>query len=153
MSESSDGDVQPAEAGMAVSSMGTATRHPAAFASFTRNVDALARATSNGVTLDPESADALINSLKAGLNRATEAVNALTRAQVDNLPLGSSPAAELYKPTFARVSNDPTQGGNAAYRQLEKDIQRAIETVQACVRTTQANEENSATGLRDVESC
>lgn len=134
------GDVTPAVAGGAVGAQ-------AGFVGFGSALADLKSAASKGVTLDPEAADALINSLKAGLDSAINARQAIGNTQMDDLPIGSTPAGALYKPTFARVSNDPTQGGFTAYKKLEKEIREAIETVQACVRETQANEERNASGI------
>lgn len=116
----------------------------AGFVRFSESVAELKSAAGKGVELDPASAQALISSLEAAKGEANSAMLELTRANVDELPIGESPAGQLYKPTFSRSANDPTQGGITAYKQLKREIDDVIATVKQCVKDTQTNEERTA---------
>lgn len=119
-------------------------------ANATQSVKELKVALSNGVKLDKESADALVASINNGIGRVNDALAESSAQGHDVLKIGSTPAADLYKPVYRKVNVDPDQGGEAALTKLKQQLEDARDTVKACVRATQETDAGSGTGLRNA---
>src|SRR5882724_852700 len=112
----------------------------AAFAGIGSAVSDIVLAANNGFGISENGGQALINAI-GDLSKAVEA--ALGR--VSNLgqepALGTTPAANVYKPFLATVATDPAQGAVPVLRKLQKDLTDAHAAIQKAMRNYQAAEQ------------
>lgn len=120
------------------------------FTGVAQSVSMLKDAQANGVKLDPEAANALIASINNGIQRVNDALQERYRGGYDELKIGSSPGAELYRPVYKKVMSDPVQGAEKALENLRSELKDAVETVKACVRDTERTDNGSAHGFGNI---
>lgn len=124
--------------------------NPGQMTSIAQEVGDIKEAQANGVKLEPEAAEALINGLKKAQEQVADSAAAIGSAKIGSLPIGDSPVADVYKPVFAGVLSDPDQGAEAAFAKLKQELQDAIDTVRACVRDTEQTDADNAGGFGGV---
>jgi hypothetical protein len=79
-------------------------------------------------------------------------VNALTGADVlgQEPPLGTTPAAQVYKPFLATIATDPTQGFLPAMQKLKSDLEDAKELIRKSMATYRETDQVSAHGVNNA---
>ncbi|NUT49539.1 MAG: hypothetical protein HOV94_19860 [Saccharothrix sp.] len=77
---------------------------------------------------------------------------ALGRSEVigQEPPLGTTPAAQVYKPYLATVATDPAQGFLSAAEQFEKDLEQFRADVTQAMATYQTNDEEQAQRVKNA---
>ncbi|SDH57775.1 hypothetical protein SAMN05216553_13021 [Lentzea fradiae] len=63
-------------------------------------------------------------------------------------PLGTTPAAQVYKPFLASIAADPAQGFVPAAKKLQADLERMRSDVERAMATYQASDENAKQGIK-----
>jgi hypothetical protein len=63
-------------------------------------------------------------------------------------PLGTTPAAQVYKPFLASIAADPAQGFVPAAKKLQADLERMRSDVERAMATYQATDENAKQGIK-----
>ena len=112
-----------------------------AFAGITTAVDAISRAASSGgFGISENGGQALINAID---DLKTAVMNALRNAsELEKQPaLGSTPAANVFKPFLATVASDPVQGAIPALKKLQTDLNNAHTAIQQAMKNYQATEQ------------
>jgi hypothetical protein len=118
----------------------------AAFAGIGTAIDAIATAAnSGGFGISHDGGKALINAID-DLHTAVTA--ALRKAdQLRSEPaLGTTPAANVYKPFLATVASDPVQGAIPVFKKLQKDLINAHAAIQKAMQNFQDTEQQN-TGI------
>jgi hypothetical protein len=117
-----------------------------AFAGMGSSIDAIfTAANSGGFGISENGGQALLRALDE-LKTAVE--NALRNSsQLEEQPaLGSTPAANVYKPFLATIASDPTQGAIPALRKLQKDLANAHAAINKAMQNYQETE-HANTGI------
>jgi hypothetical protein len=112
-----------------------------AFAGISTAVDAIAKdASSGGFGISENGGQALINAID-DLKTAVE--NALRNSsQLSQQPaLGTTPAANVYKPFLATIASDPVQGAIPALKKLQTDLVNAEAAIRTAMKNFQATEQ------------
>ena len=117
------------------------------FQDITKAVQDLKTAATTGFTIDDQAGkdlQAAITRLKSVIREST---NELTRFPHEPIPLGSSPAANVYKTFIPTIATDPTQGAITAFEQMLHDLDDAYETIARSMATYQQTEQGNAGGI------
>jgi hypothetical protein len=118
------------------------------FAGVTEAVQQLktAATTGGGFTISDDGAHTLNSALQQVLDQVGLA---LGKGQLlgHRPALGTTPAANAYKPFLATIWSDGAQGGEAALKQLQKDLQDAMDTITKASASYQHNEQQIKTTL------
>jgi hypothetical protein len=108
-------------------------------------ISGIVLAANNGFGISENGGQSLINAID---ELAAAVSRALGKSSVLSLepPLGTTPAANVYKPFLATVASDPTQGAIPVLRKLHEDLINAHAAIQKAMRnyqnTEQANTSN-----------
>jgi hypothetical protein len=102
-----------------------------------------AATTGGGFTVDPQGGQYLIDALRKMLAGVENAINKGALLSQE-LPLGNSPGAQVYKPFFASIAGDPHQGAIAVWTQMAKDLQDGIDTIQTAMNNYQQTDSSNA---------
>jgi hypothetical protein len=106
-----------------------------------------AAAAGGGFTVDPQGGQYLIGALKDMLTQVESAIVSANEVATE-LPLGTSPGAQVYKPFFASVASDPQQGAVTAWKQLQQDLTDGINTIQTAMNNYQQTDTGNAGHMR-----
>jgi hypothetical protein len=113
----------------------------AAFAGIGTAIDAIARAAnSGGFGISHDGGKALLNAI----DELHTAVTSALRKSIElghQLPLGTTPAANVYKPFLATVASDPVQGALPAFKKLQTDLINAHAAIQKAMQNFQETEQ------------
>jgi hypothetical protein len=118
----------------------------AAFAGIGTAIDAIATAAnSGGFGISHDGGQALINAID---DLHTAVTVALRKAdQLRSEPaLGTTPAANVYKPFLATVASDPVQGAIPVFKKLQTDLVNAHAAIQKAMQNFQETEQQN-TGI------
>ncbi|MFD7656070.1 hypothetical protein ACFV4N_19040 [Actinosynnema sp. NPDC059797] len=107
-------------------------------------------AMGHGFTISADAGEPLI----AVLARFQQTVERLQH-DLDRLatepPLGTTPAAQVYKPFLASIAGDPVQGSNAVLRNLQKELVHMSKRIHQAMELYATTDRNSANDLSKVE--
>ncbi len=112
----------------------------AAFAGMGTAIDSiLTAANSGGFTVTPEAGKSLLNAID---DLHTSVTHALTKASLleKEPPLGTTPAANVYKPFLATVASDPAQGAIPVFKKLQSDLVNARAAIEKAMKNYDDNE-------------
>jgi hypothetical protein len=125
-------------------------------ASFGENLGGVSLAVSN---LKAASAQGFGIS-EAGGNALIDAINTMHDGVIETLqksdilaqepPLGTTPAAQVYKPFLATIATDPDQGFVTAMQKLKTDLEQAKELIKKSMATYQESDQGSAQGVNNA---
>ncbi|WP_394616531.1 hypothetical protein JNUCC0626_43970 [Lentzea sp. JNUCC 0626] len=109
-------------------------------ASFSASVSA-------GVGVNESGGQALIKAIDKMHNGI---VKALSRSDYlsQEPPLGTTPAAQVYKPFLASIATDPSQGFIAAAKKFQKDLEQMRLDVEKAMATYQTADQDAAHGIK-----
>lgn len=95
-----------------------------------------------GVTISETGGQALIRAIDNMLNGVTDAIS---RADLlgQEPQLGTTPAAEVYKPFLATIATDSTQGFIPTMIKLKKDLEQLRFDVEQAMTTYQTTDQNA----------
>lgn len=121
----------------------------AALAGFSEGVASLKQATSDGFAVTGEGVQVLLdaaNEFYADLNEMGH--------EIDNLgqewPIGTTPAAEVYRPHFAGTASDPQQGAVAAVNKLKEDLSAIRESLEKARASYADADKGGAQGVKNA---
>lgn len=112
---------------------------------------ALNHAAAGGFQVSGNGVDGLIKateSLEKELNRARARTNQLAHEP----PIGTTPAAEVYRPHFAATVTDPHQGVLAAIDQMLEDIAAIRQNLVKSRAEYEATEERNTQGQKTIDN-
>ena len=100
-----------------------------------------------GVGVNESGGQALIKAIDRMLKGVDKA---LRKSEVlsQEPPLGTTPAAQVYKPFLASIAADPAQGFVPAAKKLQADLERMRSDVERAMATYQASDENAKQGIK-----
>ncbi|GAA0631143.1 hypothetical protein GCM10010174_59980 [Kutzneria viridogrisea] len=103
-----------------------------------------AASASGGFSITEEGADPL---LKAVAAMKAEVMKHLSDAQhlEQQLPLGQTPGASVYKPFLASVAGDQVQGLAPFLRKLQSDLNEIEDTIKKSVSLQRGSDQSAAT--------
>lgn len=103
--------------------------------------------TGGGFTVTDEGGQALIDAIDTyigKLDKHRQNADMLTRV----LPLGSSPAANVFKPFLATIANDPVEGVIPAMESLRRRLEDAKAAIQKSMASYQLTEQQNSTNMK-----
>ncbi|WP_367135649.1 hypothetical protein [Saccharothrix sp. HUAS TT1] len=106
-------------------------------------------AVAAGFTVSTTGGEALLRAIEMinfDLDRAAQATGRLTQEP----PLGTTPAAQVYKPFLATIASDPVQGLEAALKQFRSDLDRLGEQVQEAMKLYDTEDQDVAKSVTDT---
>lgn len=118
-----------------------------AFQGISAAVGQLTAASNAGFTVSDEGGQALLNAIDT---LHTKVVGHLRKAGelTQVLPLGSSPAANTYKPFLSTIASDPVQGAVPVLKQLKQDLETAHDAIQKNMASYQQTEQRNASSVK-----
>lgn len=106
------------------------------FAGISVAVDQLVAATQNGgFSISENGGQALLSAIHEVQTEVASALQHFSNIQ-QQLPLGTTPNATIYKPFIESVASDPTQGSIPALRKLQTDLEDAHTAIQKSISAT-----------------
>ncbi|WP_433264983.1 hypothetical protein ACQPZF_36655 [Actinosynnema sp. CS-041913] len=112
-------------------------------------VDGFRAATAAGFVISPSGGAALLGAIDE-MSLATELALADAAVLSQEPPLGTTPAAEVYKPFLATIASDPVQGFLPAVEKFAKDLARLRTDVQQAMDRYQSTDEDRAQSLKTI---
>lgn len=116
------------------------------FQEITKAVHDLKTAATTGFTIDDQAGkdlQAAITRLKTVVRDALRSSSRLGQAP----PLGTSPAADVYKPFIATVASDPAQGAIPVLEQMLNDLVDAYDTIGRSMVSYRRSEQGNTSGI------
>jgi hypothetical protein len=109
-------------------------------------VSSLRAASADGFGISQAGGDALIKALDQLSGQLDEHLNDADRL-VQEPPLGTTPAAQVYKPFLATIASDPVQGFIPALQKLQQDLQDTKDMIKKSMETYQATDHGNMQGI------
>lgn len=99
-----------------------------------------------GVGVNEHGGQALIKAIDRMYRGVT---NALQKSEIisQEPPLGTTPAAQVYKPYLATIATDPVQGFITAAQELKKKLEQMRSDVEKAMAAYQATDEDAKQGI------
>ncbi|MBB5960341.1 hypothetical protein FHS29_006964 [Saccharothrix tamanrassetensis] len=106
-------------------------------------------ATAAGFTISQSGGQALLNAIDDMIQAAEET---LMRAEMlaQEPPLGTTPAAQVYKPFLASIATDPAQGFIPAIDKFKEDLARLRTNVEQAMGSYRSTDDDRAQGLQNI---
>ncbi|GLY52614.1 hypothetical protein [Lentzea sp. NBRC 102530] len=107
------------------------------------------KSAGGGWAINDSGGDALINAaneLYDALSDLAFQADQLT----EELPLGTTPAAQVYKPFIATVASDPVQGATTVLKKLQQEALEFRNEVQKAMDAYEATDRGSALDLKQA---
>lgn len=110
------------------------------------SVAAFSASVADGVGVNEHGGQALIKAIDKMYDGITRA---LGRSDIisQQPPLGTTPAAQVYKPYLATIATDPAQGFITAAKELQKKLEQMRSDVEKAMAAYQATDENAKQGI------
>jgi hypothetical protein len=103
-------------------------------------------ATAAGFTISESGAAALISAINHVLDGVLEALGDAQRL-IQEPPLGTTPAAEVYKPFLATIATDPVQGFIPAVTRLQDDLEQLLAEVEQATTAYRTTDQHAGRGV------
>lgn len=114
-----------------------------AFAGISTAVDAIHLAAfSGGFGISQNGGQALLNAIDELHTAVTAAIRKSNQLRSEP-PLGTTPAANVYKPFLATVASDPAQGAVPVFMKLQTDLNNAHDAIKKAMQNFQQNEQHN----------
>lgn len=100
-----------------------------------------------GVGVNESGGEALIKAIsrmQRGVAKALQKAELLSQEP----PLGTTPAAQVYKPFLASIAADPVQGFVPAAKKLQQDLERMRTDVEQAMAAYKATDEDAEQGIK-----
>lgn len=116
------------------------------FAGISAAVGGIVEAADAGFSISESGGQPLLNAIH---DLQVEVANALRNATFleQELPLGATPNANIYKPFIATVASDPSQGAITVLKKLHDDLASASAAIQKSISNSFQTDENAATNI------
>ncbi len=115
-------------------------------------VSDLKGALAEGVTFTEEAADALKSTMRQ-LQATLREVHADALRLGQELPIGDTPAAKVYKPFLATIATDPDQGLVPQLVKMQRDAQDVLDAIDKSARSTQTTDGDNVTVVKGSYQC
>jgi hypothetical protein len=109
-------------------------------------VSSLRVASAEGFGISRAGGDALIKALDQLHDEITGHLKEAMRLGQEP-PLGTTPAAQIYKPFLATIATDPVQGFIPALKRLQKDLEDTKDMIKKSMETYQATDHGNMQGI------
>jgi hypothetical protein len=107
----------------------------------------LKAASAQGFGVSEAGGQALIKAIDTMYDGVTEALDkSLLLGQEP--PLGTTPAAQVYKPFLATIATDPAQGFIAAMKEFQQDLLDAKESIRKSMDVYKATDQGNQQGFK-----
>ncbi|MBW4716386.1 hypothetical protein [Saccharothrix obliqua] len=106
-------------------------------------------ATAAGFSISPSGGQALLSAISEIL-ASVQLVLAERSVLEQEPPIGTTPAARVYRPFFASIATDRDQGFFAALERLISDLRSLADDVQQAMNAYQATDEDRAQNLKST---
>ncbi|MEU4801735.1 hypothetical protein [Actinosynnema sp. NPDC023587] len=106
-------------------------------------------ATAAGFTISREGGAALLAAISTML-AALEQTLADSAVLSQEPPLGTTPAAKVYRPFLATIASDPAQGFFPAVRKLQQDLNQLADDVRRSMGVYRSTDDGSAHDLNSA---
>jgi hypothetical protein len=100
----------------------------------------VAAADNGGFGISHDGGQALINAIDDLHTAVTNALRKSTQLE-QQPPLGTTPAANVYKPFLATVASDPAQGALPVFKKLQTDLVNAHAAIKKAMQNFQETEQ------------
>lgn len=118
----------------------------ASFAGISDAVNGLVHASELGFMISENGGQPLLNAIQELQAEITTALNKSSMLE-QQMALGTTPNATVYKPFLATVASDPTQGAISALKKLKTDLQSAHDVIQKAMSSYHGADQGSASGV------
>ncbi|MFD5831554.1 hypothetical protein [Lentzea sp. NPDC060358] len=111
--------------------------------------DSIARFSASvaaGVGVSDSGGQALITAVEKMHDGITEALKRADYLSAEP-PLGTTPAAQIYKPFLASIATDPAQGFITAAKEFQKDLEQMRSDVEKAMAAYKTADEDSKQGI------
>jgi hypothetical protein len=109
-------------------------------------VASLKAASAQGFSVNEAGGKALIDAINTMYDEVTEALDK-SAFLGQQPPLGTTPAAQVYKPFLATIATNPVQGFITAMKKFQQDLVDTKELIQKSMDTYKATDEGSQQGI------
>lgn len=103
-------------------------------------------ATAAGFTISAKGGEALILAIERIVHQADRLSMEVSRLSQEP-PLGTTPAAQVYKPFLATVASDPDQGFEAALTRFTADLTRLRSEVEQAMGHYRTTDQDAGAGV------
>jgi hypothetical protein len=110
----------------------------------------LKAASAQGFGISEAGGNALIEAINTMYDGVTEAL-AKSWIVSQQPPLGTTPAAQVYKPFLPTIATDPTQGFVPAMKKFQQDLLDARDSIQKSMDVYKATDQNSEHGITKAD--
>lgn len=110
------------------------------------SVAAFSASVADGVGVNEHGGQALIKAIDRmhkGISNALQKTEFLSQEP----PLGTTPAAQVYKPFLATIATDPAQGFITAAKKFQKELEQMRADVEKAMATYQTADEDAKQGI------
>lgn len=118
----------------------------AGLAGMTSAVSGFQAATAAGFRIGETGGQALLNAIDDMLSEVEQALRKAERISQEP-PLGTTPAAEVYKPFLATIATDPVQGFVPAILKFQEDLKRFRVDVEQSMADYRTTDQDSGQGI------
>ena len=120
------------------------------FGGMSKAVTDLKNAAANGgFSISEQGGRDLMNAIR-GLQQVIDHALMKSSELSAELPIGSTPAANVYKPFFQTIADNHPQALMPALRKLYNDLQTAYDTIHQATGAYAATDQSSASGLNNA---
>lgn len=117
----------------------------------TQAVSDLKTAAGQGFTVSEQGGQALLTAIQTLQGKVAHHLQKLSALEQRPLPLGTTPAADTYRPFLATVVTDPDHGAGPALKKLQQQLQDAHNAIQKSMVAYQQTDHGSAGTLRSAD--
>lgn len=121
----------------------------AGLAGMTSAVSGFQAATAAGFRIGETGGQALLNAIDDMLAGVADALNGAERLSQEP-PLGTTPAAQVYKPFLATVATDQVQGFIPALIKFRQDLEQLRSDVEQSMGTYQSTDQDAGQGVANA---
>ena len=121
----------------------------AALAGFSEGVASLKQATSDGFAVSGEGVQVLLDAVNEFYEELDE-MSGEIRFLGEEWPIGTTPAAQLYRPHFAATAKDPQQGVVAAVNKLKEELRAIRESLEKARASYTHADEGGRQGVKNA---
>jgi hypothetical protein len=108
-------------------------------------------AISGGYSMDYEGAQQLLKFVQGMRTAVTKVIS--TSHELSQTPqLGTTPAANVYKPYLSTVATDPTQGFVPVISKIKNQLDQAATNIQGSITAYEQSDQSAADGLVNIHA-
>jgi hypothetical protein len=116
------------------------------FAGISEAVSGIVAASAAGFTISENGGQPLLNAIQ-DLQEEIRSALGKSSALEQEMALGTTPNANIYKPFLATVASDPSQGAIPVLKKLQNDLNDAHAAIQKSMANYHGTDQESAAGV------